>query len=285
MRSNWQPSVTVVIPTLNAGEQLAEVLDAIADQQGIVAEVLVIDSSSTDNTEAIARSYSALSWHRIDREEFGHGRTRQLGATLATSEVVVFLTQDATPASPEWLASLVAPLEDPEVAGVFARQIPRPGAVPVIKYEIERVFASPPPGFYSDTCSAARRTTLLGPVPYRDVDFSEDFAFAADALAAGMRIHYAPDTAVRHSNDIRLRDYAGRMRAEIRGTRQAGHLVKRYSWPGAMARALVSGLGDQRRIIADPEYGWGSTFKWLALNPLYHFARWQGIWAGSRDRV
>ena len=66
-------------------------------------------------------------------------------------------------------------------------------------------------------------------------------------LAAGMRIHYA---AARYSNDIRLPEYAGRMRAEIRGALQAGHLVKRYSWRGAMAPALASGLSGQWRIIA-----------------------------------
>lgn len=280
------PSVTVVIPTLNGADTLPEVLAAIAVQQvDAPVEVLVIDSSSTDSTESIARSFPFVRFERIAQAEFGHGRTRQRGAELASGEVIVFLTQDATPIGTDWLSALVAPLADPTVAGAFAKQIPRSGCVPVIKYEIERVFANPPAGFYSDTCSATKRALLLGPLPLRDVNFSEDFAFATDALAAGMQIVYAEDAEVLHSNDIELGEYAARMRAEIRGTRMAGHQVKRYSWLGAMLRAIATGLADQPRILRDPEYAPAAKLKWLVVNPLFHFARWHGIYSGARDRI
>lgn len=275
-----------MIPTLNGADTLDEVLHAVEAQsyEGSV-EVLVIDSSSTDETPAIVRSHPTVRFETIPKSEFGHGRTRQRGAELASGEYVVYLTQDATPIGTQWLAELVAPLASADVAGAFSKQVPRPGCVPVIAYEIERVFNAPPPWFYSDTCSATKRALLLGPLPFRDVNFSEDFAFATDALAAGMQIAYAPNSEVLHSNDIALGEYAGRMRAEIRGTRMAGHEVKRYSWIGAMSRAIATSLSDQLRIIRDHNYSFGQKLRWLFVNPWYHFARWQGIYRGSRDQL
>lgn len=279
----WRPSVTVVIPTLNAEASLEEVLTAIESQRHVDAlEILVIDSASTDATERIVRSHPGVRFVGIDRAEFGHGRTRQRAAELATGDVVAYLTQDATPESPRWLCSLVTELADESVAGVFGRQLPRPGCVPIIRYDIERVFANPPLGFYSDANSAARRATLLGPVPYADVDFSEDFRFAADAAAVGLETRYAPTAAVWHSNDIKLGEYAGRMRAEARGHAMAGTPLPRYSWFGAMGRAVIGALREEGRIITDREYGFGATCKWLVINPLYHFARWHGIYRGTR---
>ncbi len=282
----WRPAVTVVIPTLNAADTLDEVLTAIEGQRHVSSvEILVVDSSSEDRTEHIVLEHPGVRFVRIERADFGHGRTRQYAAEIATGEVVAFLTQDATPESPRWLCNLVAALEEPDVAGVFGRQIPRPGCVPIIKYDIERVFAEPPELFYSDANSAARRAVLLGPVPYQDVNFSEDFRFAADAAAAGLRTVYAPSAAVLHSNDIRLGEYAARMRAEVGGHALAGIPLPRYSWFGAMARALRGAVLEEGRIIVDREYGIGATLKWLVLNPLYHFARWQGIYQGARDII
>ncbi|MGV1034430.1 MAG: glycosyltransferase family 2 protein [Microbacteriaceae bacterium] len=279
----WRPSVTVVIPTLNAGRTLQEVLSAIQNQQGFdTVDVLVIDSSSTDDTEDIARSFANVEFHRIERAEFGHGRTRQRAAELANGEVVVYLTQDATPASPDWLAHIVAPLAEPSVAGVFGRQIPRPGCPPILKYDIERVFANPAPGFYSDANSAMRRATLLGPVPFRDVNFSEDFCFAADAAASNLHIRYAPDAAVWHSNDIPLSQFAERMRSEVRGHALAGHPLPHYGWVGGMARAVVRAIQENVRILGDTQYGLGATVKWLVVNPCFHVARWIGIITASR---
>lgn len=211
--------------------------------------------------------------------------TARLGNGLPNTlgELVAYLTQDATPVGPEWLAELVAPLVDPTVAGVVGRQIPRAGCVPITKYDIERVFANPGPTFYSDANSATRRETLLGPVPYRDVDFSEDFCFAVDAIAAGYRIAYAPAAAVWHSNDVPLSQFAGRIRAEVRGHALSGQPLPRYGVLAAFARGIAGAARETPRILRDRDYSFGQRVKWIVLNPFFHLARWHGIYWGTRE--
>ena len=64
--------------------------------------------------------------HEIPSAEFGHGRTRNLGAELTTGDVIAFLTQDATPA-PGWLAALQEAFAvSDDVGAVFGPHLPRP---------------------------------------------------------------------------------------------------------------------------------------------------------------
>ncbi|HJQ28034.1 MAG TPA: glycosyltransferase family A protein, partial [Rubrobacter sp.] len=113
--------------TLNAGPGFGELLRRLFSQKADFGyEVLVIDSGSTDATVELARSYGA-SVHTIDRDEFDHGATRNLGASLSRGRYVAFVVQDALPIDEEWLAAMVEDLEkDGTVAGVYGRQIPRP---------------------------------------------------------------------------------------------------------------------------------------------------------------
>ena len=89
-------AVTVVIPTLNGERYLAEVLDAVARQEfaGEV-ETLVIDSGSTDATLEIVRGRQGVRLHEIPNAEFGHGRTRNLGARLALGRMSYFCRGNA----------------------------------------------------------------------------------------------------------------------------------------------------------------------------------------------
>lgn len=191
------PSVTVAILTWNGEKYLEQILSAL-ERQRYAGErsVLVIDSGSTDSTLTIVARHKDVALHTIPNAEFGHGKTRNLAATLATGDIVAYLTHDAVPAYEHWLSALVQPMVDDErVAAVVGKQVPRPGCPPVLKYDIQRVFERLGPegratvvfddgsdldaasraaaAFYSDANSAARRSILTGPVPYRDVDYAD----------------------------------------------------------------------------------------------------------------
>src|SRR3954470_19670274 len=95
--------VSVAIPTLNGGAGFEDVLRAVRGQT-VEAELVVLDSGSSDGTVALASSYGAAV-HTI--EDFGHGRARNRLMELTAGDRVAFLTQDAVPTSPGWLAALL----------------------------------------------------------------------------------------------------------------------------------------------------------------------------------
>lgn len=237
-------SVTVVIPTLNGGDRLLEVVDAVVSQQTMLEfELLIVDSSSTDGApdEAAARGARL---HRIRREEFGHGRTRNLAASLSRADVVAYLSQDAVPASPMWLETIVDPLMDSgDVVATFGRQLAPSGTHPWVVAGLDRVFTRLSPDgsvrvqrldgqqplasrdvlratFFSNVNSAVRRRHLET-FPFTDLAWAEDRRLAWDLLVAGYGIAYAPGAAVWHAHDLGLRDTFRRARADERGLRNA----------------------------------------------------------------
>src|SRR4051795_2656069 len=137
-------TTTVAVPVLNGARYLDEVLGAVRGQKlsaGEEVELLIVDSGSTDGSQAIARRHGAV-LHEIDKAAFSHGGTRNRMMSMAAGDHVAFLTQDATPAHEGWLAALLEGFaQGDDVAAVFGPHAPRPDASHMIKAEMERHFA------------------------------------------------------------------------------------------------------------------------------------------------
>jgi rhamnosyltransferase len=292
------PSVTVTILTWNGEQYLEAILTALeAQRYDGNFDILVIDSGSTDASLAIVARHPSVLLHTIPNDEFGHGRTRNLAARLATGEIVAYLTHDAVPADDHWLAELMTPFADDErIAAVLGKQIARPTAPPVLKYDIRRVFDSLGPdygvtvvrdtgyplsepervaaAFYSDANSAARKQIVAGAVPYRDVAYAEDQQFGRDLFDAGYRRAYAPRAVVEHSNDTSLRTFGGRIADDMIGLREIGTTVTPVSRLTAFKQFVKWSTADAAFILIDKDYGAGRKLYWLLVNPWYHAVKW-----------
>lgn len=145
-------TVSVIIPTLNAAGSLPDLLRRLARQTAPPAEVLIVDSSSDDATAALATE-AGCRVVSVERASFDHGGTRNRAAASALGDVLLFMTQDATPRTDRFIATLTAPLATPPVAAAFARQVARPDAPPTDQYL--RLHNYPPPE--STSAEACRR--------------------------------------------------------------------------------------------------------------------------------
>ncbi|TFD77120.1 glycosyltransferase family 2 protein [Cryobacterium psychrophilum] len=297
--------VTVAILTYNGEVYLEQILREVSAQDvaGDI-EVLVIDSGSTDSTLDIVGRFPNVKLHEIPNSEFGHGKTRNLAAQLGTGEYIAFLTHDAIPVSREWLRELLAPFEfDESIVAVMGKQIPRRGCFPLLKYEINGVFAGFGPdfgtsifykdqfvqsegvlnaiSFYSDVNSAARRDFLVNTLPYRDVRYAEDQLFGKDLIEAGYKKAYAGRAAVEHSNDLTRDEYRRRIFDETVGLRQIGFPIPVLSEKGQIRLTLRGIAGDTVRILRDGDFGWKRKLYWLALNPTYQIVKWKSYRAST----
>ena len=119
--------VTIVIPTKNAGRLFEKVLKKVFAQETTYEyEVICVDSGSSDNTIEIIKKFPCK-LYEIPASEFGHGKTRNYGASKGTGEYIVFITQDAMPASSKWLQNFIDAMKsDPEIVGGFGIHYPYP---------------------------------------------------------------------------------------------------------------------------------------------------------------
>lgn len=300
------PRVTVAILTFNGEAHIGEILEALeAQKYDGEFDILVIDSGSSDRTLQIIAAHPSVRLHEISNAEFGHGRTRNLAARLATGDIVVYLTHDAVPKGADWLEAMVAPFDDDRVAAVLSRQVARASAPPLLKYDIDRVFRRQGPAghvtlhraddtdadsltrrvatFYSDSAAAARRDILLGRIPYSDVVYAEDQVFGRAVIDAGFAKAYAGTATVEHSNAGALREFGERIAADLIGLRMIGTDVRPISRFTAFWKWVKWSIVDSGRILADPDYGVGRSLYWLVMNPIYHAVKWSNYRRASRQ--
>lgn len=206
----------IVVPTLNAARHWPAFHEALAGQTATPQQVLVVDSSSTDGTAALAEAagYKVVS---IGPNEFDHGGTRQMAVDLLPdASTVVFLTQDAILADSCAISNLLdAIASDANIGAAYGRQLPRPGATPIEAHarlfnysaasQVRTLSDRDQLGFktifISNSFAAYRREALMqvGGFP-EGVLFGEDTITAARLLLAGWRVAYAADAQVYHSH-------------------------------------------------------------------------------------
>lgn len=232
--------VSIVIPTKNGGELLRKVLERVFGQKTkYTYEVICVDSGSTDNTVEIIKSFPCR-FFSIEPSEFGHGKTRNYGASKGTGEFIVFLTQDAMPADEVWLENFIDAMKtDVRIAGGFGIHYPYPECNVLDNRDLKRHFQNfgsentvfkledyarynNDSGykqylcFFSDNNSCLRRS-VWEKIPYDDVNFAEDQIWARKIIEAGYKKLYCPYAAVYHSHNYPLKTYFQRYYDEFKG--------------------------------------------------------------------
>ena len=286
--------ISIVIPVKDGGEDLRRCLDGIAMQRvpGEEVEVVVVDSGSRDGSDVVAEAAGARV-HRIPPEEFNHGGTRNLGASLARGEILVFTSQDAHAEGPTWLSSLVAPLGDPGVAGAYGRQVAHEGAKPPERFFLDFLYgetarvqrASSPADLsmrttlFSNVNSAIRRDVFERFRFVDDINMSEDQEWSQRVLLAGHAIAYVPEAVVRHSHHYTLR-------TAYRRFYESGLSARRAYAPGGgsllvVARTALDYAAQELRWLRSR-----GLLRWLPYTLLYEGAKGAGLVAGVvHDRV
>ena len=210
--------VSVIVPTRNGGKCLERLFKTLREQTFRAVQILVVDSSSDDDTSKICRTYGA-DLIQIEAKTFDHGGTRNLAATIAEGEILVFMTQDAFLKDVNGFENLIKPLETQTVAASYGKQIPNGDANPVEVFArsfnypsiklIKEAEDLPRLGvktfFFSNVCSAIKKKVFeeVGGFPQETI-MNEDMFLAAKLLIKGYQIAYQPDAVVYHSHHYSL---------------------------------------------------------------------------------
>lgn len=208
-------SISIIIPTLNAGTQFASLLDHLEKQTIRPTQIIIADSGSTDKTLQIAaaKNCKIISIHP---SEFDHGTTRNQAASEVVTEYLLFLTQDVLPIDDFLIDKLIHPMRaDENIALSYGRQIPFPNASPLEQFlrqfnypklSVRKTRSDIPTKgtrtfFCSNSCMAIRNSVFRKLGGFKNnVITNEDMLFAATAILKGYSAHYSADAKVYHSH-------------------------------------------------------------------------------------
>lgn len=263
---------TVVIPTKNAMPALRRVVAAVGAQRAPWPfDILVVDSGSDDGTVEYLEALDGVRLIRIAPHEFGHGKTRNFAISKTTAPYVAMITQDAEPASADWLYHLVSAVERrDDVAGAFGPHFAYGDSDPFTRRDLAQHFLhlSQYPAvvnrfqdprrygsdvgyrqvlhFFSDNNACLRRS-VWERIPYPDVPFGEDQLWADAIIRAGYSKAYASLAAVYHSHTYSVWERFQRSYDESVGFRQAFG----YRLDGTIRQVLRSIRARCRRDMKD----------------------------------
>lgn len=211
--------ISIIIPVKNGmADGVEKCFAGIFSQNSQYAfEIIAIDSGSTDGSLELIKSFPDVRLIQIKPEEFGHGKTRNLGAREANGEYLVFLNADAIPANNKWLDNLLGGFAgDEKIAAVYSRHLPKAGCHLYMVRDLETVL--PPKRiirteikhhkFMSfSTVSAAIRREIWEVIPFDDqILIAEDQDWAKKIMDGGLKIVYEPNSEVYHSHNYSLKE-------------------------------------------------------------------------------
>lgn len=283
--------ISVLIPVKDGGTDLVRCLEAVARQRvDEDVEVVVIDSGSSDGSSERARRLGARV-HTIPADEFDHGGTRNLAADLARGDVLVFTTQDAYAPGDDWLETLVAPLWQPGVAGVYGRQVAHDDARPPERYFLDFLYGPEPRvQRLEEAGGLSFETTLFSNVnsaipravrdrnPFADgIGMGEDQEWSRRMLLAGRSIVYEPRAVVRHSHAYSLGSAFKRFFA-------SGVSSERSYLADDSSRPVLRGAAA-RYAVGEIQWLWRTgQQRWLPYAVVYELAKFAGLQLGIRHR-
>jgi rhamnosyltransferase len=295
---------SLVIPTKDAGDLFKRVLAGLQSQT-IWADVefVIIDSGSKDDTVALARAAGATCIS-IPPSEFNHGATRDAAIAATSTNRIILLVQDATPNDAHLLETLVAALDEDNVAGVYARQIPYPDADVITARNLNMHLTG---RMQRDVCTIADMAAYKAMTPmqryhlcnfdnvcsairkdvwelekFGRINFGEDIDWSERALKRGYKIVYEPRAAVIHSHDRPMiyeykRTYVchRKLYAQfgLQTTATIGNAL--HGWAHWSLRDML--------YIARTEKDWRTRIVMILKTPILNFLRIAGQYQAVRD--
>jgi GT2 family glycosyltransferase len=188
-------SFSIVIPTKNRDETLSRCLANLQNQRGDVAtEIIVTDDGSSGSTQSmIASAFPSVRWTAGPQR--GPAANRNHGASLATSEFIIFLDDDVEPELDLISAYRVAVV--PSVNVYEGRTTCRAG----LQSPLEHAPVNETGGWLW-SCNMMVRRTFWESFGGFDEDFPyphmEDVAFRERLREAGQRFVFVPAATVDH---------------------------------------------------------------------------------------
>lgn len=209
---------SIIIRAYNEEKHIRRLLEGIRHQTLKDVEVILVDSGSTDSTVEIAEALGARIV-RIPPEEFTFGRSLNFGIREATSEYIVIASAHVYPVYPDWLAALLHPLLDEQVALSYGKQRAPASA----RFSEKQIFHQwyPETGrlhqetAFCNNANAAIRRSLWEEHPYNEtLTGLEDLDWAKWAKDQGYEISYVAEAEIIHVHEETPRGVFNRYRRE-----------------------------------------------------------------------
>jgi GT2 family glycosyltransferase len=192
---------TLTIPTIGRPELLRQLLESVRQGDTWPAEIVVVDQSGTDETEAVVATFADLDARTVPAERRGVAHARNVMLEAAANDLVLCVDDDCTVA-PDWVRLCWQYLQADPTA-ILTGRVPQAGEGEKIWSRDDRALRDYTgtvncAALYPANMAADRRAIMeLGGFDER-LHAAEDNDLTYRWLRAGRRLVYHPDLVVWH---------------------------------------------------------------------------------------
>lgn len=219
-QKKYKKTVDVIIPTYKPDDSFRTLLLRLKQQTYPIGQILIINTDEQYWKPSLVEGIEGVDVFQIRKDEFDHGRTRDMGAGFSGADILVYMTQDAVPCDRHLIENLVAPFSDKFVKAAYARQLPKDDCE--IPEALTRMFNYPEKSavhqkedlkklgiktfFCSNVCAAYDHHLYREMGGFnRPCIFNEDMLYAARIILLGYKVAYAAEAKVKHSHNYTWR--------------------------------------------------------------------------------
>jgi len=212
---------SVVILSNSDENSLLPLIEKINSQKGLKTLQIILVNSGINDLSTLER-FPNTKCVRIKPQKFNHGQTRNLGANESNGDFIIFLTDDAIPASNQLFYDMCNVFsKDNKISVVTARQIPRSDSDLMSTFSLneyyehldlteDRIISTKDfdnldsaekrrTSQIDDVCSCYRRQ-ILSKYPFGELKYAEDLDMGIRLIKDGYKIAQLFSTGVIHSH-------------------------------------------------------------------------------------
>jgi rhamnosyltransferase len=196
--------VSIIIRSKNEEKWIGLCLSMLFRQTYKNFEVILVDNDSSDKTIQKAKQWPVK---LIKIKKFLPGDAINKGIEASNGEIIVCLSAHCIPKDKHWLSSLIKPLNNKKVAGVYGKQVPLSSSSAMNKRDLYIVFGNEKriqkkDTFFHNANSAFMRSTWKK-FPFNpELTNIEDRIWGQEVINAGFNIVYEPKSCVYHHHGI-----------------------------------------------------------------------------------
>lgn len=278
---------TVIIPTYKPGQIFLRLIKQVQSQSVQPERMIVVNTDSSLWNPLFDKASDKMEVVQITKDAFDHGGTRDAAARMTDTDILLYMTQDATLKDNNVFATMLKYFDRQGVEAVYARQLPQKDCKIIESYT--RSFNYPSQSlikckadikklgiktyFCSNVCAAYDRKTYLelGGFAKKTI-FNEDMIYAAKLIQSGYRIAYAANACVIHSHNYN----------DVEQLRRNFDLaVSQVNNPEVFAGVKSEGEGI-KLVGQTVRYLWQIHKPWLILKLFITSAfKYKGYWLGK----
>ncbi len=196
--------VSIIIRSKNEEKWIGLCLSMLFKQTYKNFEVILVDNDSSDKTIQKAKQWPIK---LIKIKKFLPGDAINKGIKASNGEIIVCLSAHCIPKDKHWLSSLIKPLNNKKVAGVYGKQVPLSSSSAMNKRDLYIVFGNEKriqkkDTFFHNANSAFMRSTWKKFPFDPELTNIEDRIWGQEVINAGLNIVYEPKSCVYHHHGI-----------------------------------------------------------------------------------